>query len=523
MIFGKTEERADRQALEDSTPRGNKTVPWWQDKGLRKLNILLFFPLLSEYTQGYDASIINNVQQLKRWQKDFDHPHGQILGLMSAAYWVGNIVGVVFISSLSDRLGRRLSLIIGAITCIIGTGIATGAVNQAMFIVGRFVLGLGGVVVGAIGPILMTELAYPSQRATATALSNTTYSAGAIIAAWITFGSFHLSSSWAWRLPSIFQGLPSVLQVFGIYLLPESPRWLVSQGRDAAALRVLAEYHGAGDADDGIVQYEFAEIKGTIEAEIAARKMAWSTLFSSRGNRWRAFILIWCGVCKQWSGNGLVSYYLGSMLKNSGVTSQLDTTLITATSQMFSFACSLAFAFLPARFGRRRLMLLSMAGMWLVFLLITVTTGVFVEKHSKSASYASIAFIYLYSGVHNIGWTGAMMLYVVEILPYSIRAKGIALFWLLTGAAGAFNTYVNPLGIDAFGWKFYFFYVAWIAVEFAVVYLLFIETKGPSLEQVALLFDGKDAKVSTANPVAAEMVEEKEKTGGNHIEIIAKA
>lgn len=51
----------------------------------------------------------------------------------------------------------------------------------------------------------------------------------------------------------------------------------------------------------------------------------------------------------------------------------------------------------------------------------------------------------------------------------------MALFWLLTGACGAFNTYVNPLGMDAFGWKYYFFYVGWILVEFAVVYIFFIE------------------------------------------------
>jgi hypothetical protein len=50
-----------------------------------------------------------------------------------------------------------------------------------------------------------------------------------------------------------------------------------------------------------------------------------------------------------------------------------------------------------------------------------------------------------------VRWTGAMMLYVVEILPYSMRAKGISLFWLITGAAGAFNTYVNPIGFNAFG------------------------------------------------------------------------
>ena len=102
------------------------------------------------------------------------------------------------------------------------------------------------------------------------------------------------------------------------------------------------------------------------------------------------------------------------------------------------------------------------------------------------------------------------MVYVVEILPYTLRAKGIALFWLLTSAAGAFNTYVNPLGLDRFAWKFYFFYVVWIVVQFVVVWIFFIETKGPSLEGVALLFDRKDAKVSRVNAVARGMTEKGE-------------
>lgn len=104
-------------------------------------------------------------------------------------------------------------------------------------------------------------------------------------------------------------------------------------------------------------------------------------------------------------------YYLGSMLKSAGISKQIETTLITATSQMFSFACSFAFAFLPARVGRRPLMLISMALMWVVFAVITATTGAYVETGNRHASYTTVAFIYLYSGVHNLGWTGAQMLY----------------------------------------------------------------------------------------------------------------
>lgn len=133
---------------------------------------------------------------------------------------------------------------------------------------------------------------------------------GAIVAAWITFGTFRIKSTWAWRIPSIFQALPSLLQGAFIFLLPESPRWLVSKGREAAALDVLAKYHGNGDRDDEVVQFEYAEIVGTIEMEIAAKGTQWRELVRGRQNQWRLFIMVWFGICKQWSGNGVVSYYL---------------------------------------------------------------------------------------------------------------------------------------------------------------------------------------------------------------------
>lgn len=201
----------------------------------------------------------------------------------------------------------------------------------------------------------------------------------------------------------------------------------MSVGKEQRALDILAKYHGEGNPDDDVVRYEFNEIRETIELELASRKTRWRELFATPGNRWRSFIMIWCGICKQWSGNGLVSYYLGSMLKAAGITATVDTTLITATSGMFSFACSFAFAFLPARVGRRPLMLWSMGLMWVVFTIITATTGAFQETGSKATSYTTVAFIYLYSGVHNLGWTGAMMVYGGSpSLPSSVPCSTLA-------------------------------------------------------------------------------------------------
>lgn len=109
---------------------------------------------------------------------------------------MGNIIGVVFISFVSDMFGRRICMAFGSLVCFAGVAICTATISQGAFVAGRILLGTGGVVVGAIGPVWMAELSYPSQRATATALSNTTYSAGSILAAWVTFGSFRLLSTW---------------------------------------------------------------------------------------------------------------------------------------------------------------------------------------------------------------------------------------------------------------------------------------------------------------------------------------
>lgn len=152
---------------------------------------------------------------------------------------MGNVVGVVFIAWISDHYGRRVSLLFGSVLCLAGVAICTATVNDGAFVAGRLLLGMGGVVIGAIGPVFMAELAYPSHRATATALSNTTYSAGSILAAWVTFGSFRLTTSWsvfplaaahseipnhvsrAWRTPTIIQALPNIAIIIGAIVLPE--------------------------------------------------------------------------------------------------------------------------------------------------------------------------------------------------------------------------------------------------------------------------------------------------------------
>lgn len=93
-------------------------------------------------------------------------------------------------------------------------------------------------------------------------------------------------------------------------------------------------------------------------------------------------------------------------------------------------------------------------------------------------------------------WPGLTVAYCAEILPFNIRAKGLAINFALTASASVFNQYVNPIGLQNLAWKYYFVYIAILVIEVLCIYFLYIETKGPTLEEIARLFDGDDANVA---------------------------
>lgn len=120
-----------------------------------------------------------------------------------------------------------------------------------------------------------------------------------------------MSSTWSWRIPSVLQGLPSVLQLALIFFIPESPRWLVAKGKLEQAKNVIAKYHCGGDHNDPLVEFEIHEIEEMIRLEKeAASNSSWKELFTTPGNLRRMRIIIAIAFFSQWSGNGLVSVSL---------------------------------------------------------------------------------------------------------------------------------------------------------------------------------------------------------------------
>ncbi len=113
--------------------------------------------------------------------------------------------------------------------------------------------------------------------------------------------------------------------------------------------------------------------------------------------------------------------------------------------------------------------------------------------------------IFLFYGVAGAAWPGLTVSYTVEILPYHIRAKGLTLCFVFTNAAGVFNQYVNPIGLEKAEWKFYFLYIGILVFEVAIMYFYYVETMGPTLEEIAILFDGDDAGVPDQERISEKM------------------
>ncbi|KAG6805837.1 hypothetical protein H0H92_013790, partial [Tricholoma furcatifolium] len=259
-------------------------------------------------------------------------------------------------------------------------------------------------------------------------------------AAWTTFGTFKINSSWAWRVPSALQAIPAVLQVIFIWFCPESPRFLVSKGREEEALKTLAYYHADGNQEDPLVKFEFDEIKSAIEFDRnVAANVGWSSLFTKPGNRRRLRIIIALAFFSQWSGNGLVSYYLNKVFDGIGITNPTTQLLINGILQIWNLFWALLAAFMVDRIGRRVLFLTSLVGMIVFYTLQTAMAGYFQNSGNAGAAHSVIAFIFLYYASYDIAFSPLIVSYTLEILPYDLRAKGFTIFNFAISLSLIFN------------------------------------------------------------------------------------
>lgn len=175
------------------------------------------------------------------------------------------------------------------------------------FIGARWIIGAGGGITKVCAPALLHEIAHPRLRATLGATYYAFSYVGGVFAAWICFGGLYISSTWSWRFPTLFQLAGPVIVLLVLFDVPESPRFLMRQGKDEQALQVLAKFHANGRTDDELVVHEMHEIRASLAAEEINKQTSYLDFFRTPANRRRLFVICVISFGTNWVGNGVVS------------------------------------------------------------------------------------------------------------------------------------------------------------------------------------------------------------------------
>ncbi|RBR15285.1 hypothetical protein FVER53590_25518 [Fusarium verticillioides] len=469
-------------------------VPWYQKRNLRNLYFMLIPTCMGiQMTSGFHAQMINAMQILPSWISYFGNPQGSLKGIIAAAYPLGAIMSLPLIPIINDRFGRRSSIFIGSFIMVIASLVQGFANSAGSYIAARLILGFGIPPCLVAGSSLIGELGYPKERAVLTSLFSVSHFIGQITAAGIVFGTNGISSDWGWRIPSLLQIAPPMIQLCFVFFVPESPRWLVAKDRSQEALHTLVKFHAEGQESD-FVKAEMAQIQSTLRIEMQNTKRSWLDLGATSGMRRRLLTTCMLGLFTQWSGSTLISYYLGDLLQITGNDSSYFKQTINVSLSCWSLVCSFTASMLVRRFKRRHMYLACTISLLICFSSYTISMERTITAKENggsndAAGAASIFLLFAYSPCYCLALNTVTYTYLVEIWPYAERSRGIAVFQLFARSAEFLTTFVNPIGLANISWRYFIIYCCILAYEVVFVYFFFPETAGRTLEEATFLFE----------------------------------
>ncbi|EOO04057.1 putative hexose transporter protein [Phaeoacremonium minimum UCRPA7] len=414
-----------------------------------------------------------------------------LMGLNVALINAGSVFGGLFAGQVCDQWGRKAGIALSAAITVVAVIIQAAAVHEAMFCIGRFLLGASITVNGAAAPTWVMEMAHPRYRGILGGMYMAIWYFIATIVSGISIGTYFYDTTWTWRGLAIGQVVPSLLALAMLPLTPESPRWLISQDRHEEALMLLATLHGRGDRENPLVQAEYHEISSVLSYEKSLPAQSFKTLISPAPNLKRFMIVIVLNIAAQVIGSNIVSSFIGVVLESAGITDTHQQLVTNLGINIFNFFCAIAGSFAMERLGRKGMLFYTTCLMTFFLVLMAILSALYSDGSNKSASNAMVAIIFLFLGSYSFAWTPLTFVYPVEIFNYTQRAKGLAVGQMACYAFGFVNQYTTPIAIDNIGWRYYAINAAWDVVICAIIWFFFVETKSLALEEVDKLFDGK--------------------------------
>lgn len=439
---------------------------------------------INSLTMGYDTMMMSSLIAIPQYTNYFSLTPATT-GLMNASVWMGSIVSCFLMQYLADTLGRKKTILLASSLSFIGVILQTASTsNMGMFIFARIVLGFCTQLTGAASPLMIAEIAPKTIRGFMVGFYFSCFNAGAIIASGITYRTADIHGTWAWRLPSLLQCIPSALSLFLLIFAPESPRWLISNGKYEYAREVFQVANGSTAEEAEALVYETG---ARIDEEKSTTKSAWSELFHpSKSYQRRMIIVFSLALIAELGGSSVGSYYFTEILRQAGITGTTRLLQINLISSCWNFVCAVTGAYMFDHFGRKKQAIGTLIGMIASFLFL----GGFVKKYggstNKSGQYATIFFMFLFNGFYNFSITPLNCLYPSELFPMKTRAAGTTFFKFWNCAFGLLGTFILPIAMNNIGWKFYIVNAGYDVLFLFTVIFFWVETKGLSLEDVGL-------------------------------------
>ena len=446
----------------------------------------------------------------------------------------------------ADIIGRRTGIMIASLVFSLGIALQTGAHNWATFIVGRFFAGFGVGLVSILVPMYQSECSPKSLRGAVVSGYQWAITIGILLAYVINNATKDRQNHSAWQIPIAVQFVWAAILAAGMVFLPESPRWLIKNGKDEAAARALGRLTSLSPSDPE-VEIELNDIRAALAEEQKLGESSYADCFKTTHNKicLRTLSGIFIQAWQQLTGINFIFYCKSHVFYTSldiySPSFSDGTNFFQASGIRDPFLISIAtsivncFMTLPGmwgieKFGRRALLLYGAAVMCVCEFIVAIV-GVTISLENQSGQKALIAFVCIYIAAFASTWGPIAWVITGEIFPLNVRAKAMSLSvasnWLWNWAIAYATPYLvnSDPGDAGLHVKVFFIWGSTCAGCFVFTYFCIPETKGLSLEQIDLLYQNSTpiTSVKYRRELIAQDVHVADLHGGNDGAIGEKA